>query len=176
MKTARGFTLIELLVVISIIGVLAALLMPVFSNVRAAGYTTKCLSQLKQIGLALQMYTDENNGRLPFLQNRASTNNAQPALDTVLLSYVSGQSALFACPADRERLYVSTGTSYFWNFTVNGQDVNNLFSVIGGTQASQVPLVSDKEGFHVDLIDKVNVLYVDGHADKELKFSTTLSP
>ncbi len=173
MKTARGFTLIELLVVISIIGVLAALLMPVFSNVRAAGYTTKCLSQLKQIGLALQMYTDENNGRLPFLQNRASTNNAQPALDTVLLSYVSGQSALFACPADRERLYVSTGTSYFWNFTVNTQYIANLFSIVGGSEVTRIPLVCDKEGFHPNLRDKINILYGDGHASRELQFSVS---
>lgn len=68
MKTCRprkGFTLIELLVVLTIIGILAALLLPVFAKVRENGRMTACTSNLHQIGLAIQMYQADNNDSLP---------------------------------------------------------------------------------------------------------------
>jgi len=53
----RGFTLIELLVVIAIIAILAAILFPVFSRAREQARESACLSNAKQIGLAIQMYS-----------------------------------------------------------------------------------------------------------------------
>lgn len=64
-RAHRGFTLIELLVVITIIGILAALLFPVFAGVRHRARATACLSNLRQIGLATQMYEEEADGKLP---------------------------------------------------------------------------------------------------------------
>lgn len=58
----RAFTLIELLVSIAIISMLAAILFPVFSRVRENARRTTCASNLKQIGMAMQMYTDDNDG------------------------------------------------------------------------------------------------------------------
>src|SRR5437870_3994838 len=60
-----GFTLIELLVVIAIISVLAAILFPVFAKARASARKTTGLSNLKQIGAALLMYTADYDGNLP---------------------------------------------------------------------------------------------------------------
>jgi general secretion pathway protein G len=59
MTTRRGFTLIEILVVVSIIAFLAAILFPVFTRVREKGRQTSCLSNLRQLGHAMTMYTQD---------------------------------------------------------------------------------------------------------------------
>ena len=64
-RRPSGFTLIELLVVIAIISVLAAILFPVFAEARASARKTTSLSNLKQIGAALLMYTADYDGNLP---------------------------------------------------------------------------------------------------------------
>ena len=61
----RGFTLIELLVVIAIIGILAAMVFPVFARARESARKAVCLSNMKNLALALQMYLGDNNDTLP---------------------------------------------------------------------------------------------------------------
>ena len=65
MRRNFGFTLIELLVVISIIALLMAILMPALSKARDQGRTIACRSNLKQYGIALRMYFDDNSYRFP---------------------------------------------------------------------------------------------------------------
>ena len=65
MRKARAFTLIELLVVIAIIAILAAILFPVFSKAREKARQAKCTSNLKQIALAITIFTQENDEVLP---------------------------------------------------------------------------------------------------------------
>lgn len=64
----RGFTLIELLVVISIIALLVSILLPALSKARAASKSVLCLSQLRQIGLSVHLYTEDYQGFFPLNQ------------------------------------------------------------------------------------------------------------
>jgi prepilin-type N-terminal cleavage/methylation domain-containing protein/prepilin-type processing-associated H-X9-DG protein len=64
--THRGFTLIELLVVIAIIAILAAILFPVFARAREKARQTSCLSNVKQIGLAIEHYKTDHDSRYPW--------------------------------------------------------------------------------------------------------------
>jgi prepilin-type N-terminal cleavage/methylation domain-containing protein/prepilin-type processing-associated H-X9-DG protein len=69
----RGFTLIELLVVIAIIAILAAILFPVFAQAREAARKATCTSNLKQVGLAMGMYTQDYDETFPFGASNAAT-------------------------------------------------------------------------------------------------------
>ncbi|NLO06330.1 MAG: DUF1559 domain-containing protein [candidate division WS1 bacterium] len=71
----RGFTLIELLVVIAIIAILAAILFPVFARAREKARQTSCLSNMKQIGLAVLMYAQDYDERLPMQSHVAQSSD-----------------------------------------------------------------------------------------------------
>ena len=98
MSARKGFTLIELLVVIAIIAILAAILFPVFAKAREKARQTSCLSNLKQIALAAQMYEQDYDEIFPL-----DTNWPQPAyqflLPDVLNPYVKNYQ-VWICPSD----------------------------------------------------------------------------
>ena len=81
-KAGLAFTLIELLVVIAIIAILAALLLPVLGRAKESARGAACIGNLRQVGVALQLYVDANNQRLPTMYDRpVVTDTNQPFLD-----------------------------------------------------------------------------------------------
>ncbi|EDM29630.1 hypothetical protein LNTAR_17808 [Lentisphaera araneosa HTCC2155] len=66
LQTKKHFTLIELLVVVAIIGILASLLLPVLGEARKKSKLALCTSNLKQMGMAIHMYTSDNDGYFPY--------------------------------------------------------------------------------------------------------------
>jgi prepilin-type N-terminal cleavage/methylation domain-containing protein/prepilin-type processing-associated H-X9-DG protein len=173
---SSGFTLIELLVVVAIIGILAGLLLPVITRTKESGRSAACLNNLHQIGMALQIYVQDNQNHLPVMQDKG-TNNAPtvyPSLDRVLLSYAGGASNIFHCPSDNQQAFDLTGSSYAWNNLLNGQDADHLEMFTNAYPLTQVFLVFDKAKFHVARGDQraINWLYADGHIKNLLELQT----
>src|SRR5208282_4949861 len=84
----RAFTLIELLVVIAIIAILAAMLLPALARAKATAAKAKCSSNLKQLGVAIALFSDDNNNQYPCAADQLA--DAQMAWDTYIYFYIAG--------------------------------------------------------------------------------------
>ncbi len=113
----KGFTLIELLVVIAIIAILAAILFPVFAQAREKARQTGCLSNVKQIGLGVQMYAQDYDEYVPrnayadpprVLEGNHFVDCSSPRWMDVLYPYIKNVD-VFNCPSDPFSAISATG-------------------------------------------------------------------
>jgi len=146
-RLCRGFTLIELLVVIAIIAILAAILFPVFARAREKARQASCQSNLRQLGLAVLMYSQDYDETYPAFAYTPDGSSFFTAFDAVV-PYIKNQQIL-ACPDDKQgRVNAAAGPimvtappcSYAANFAdmhifITGIDTAAPLYVLGDPQS-----------------------------------------
>ncbi len=120
-NSRTGFTLIELLVVMVIIAILAALLLPALARARETARARQCLSQMRQLGLAVRLYADENDDTFPRSLHSAFANgqlpwerSIAPQLGSSITAWTNLLAGVYHCPSDKRTMPWSYGLNVYY--------------------------------------------------------------
>ena len=142
-RPCSGFTLIELLVVIAIIAILAAILFPVFAQAREKARQSACLSNLKQINVALLMYAQDNDetmcGDIHLPPINGGMDNTF-SFDRQLAPYIKND-AVYACPSDTIPRYNSDVWDGFYKGKLlkRSYSITNILQTVEGAARGEKP-------------------------------------
>ena len=169
----EGFTLVELLVVIFVIGILILLLLPAVNRVRAHAQSAQCRSNLREIGIAIQIYLEApgSQKRYPEAAVLPSLTPERESLAEILAPYIEENTAIFKCPADEE-YFETEGLSYEYNYSrFGGKNRREAFlgrrSGKKTRRESEYWIVHDFDNFHGSELEEgaYNYLFADGHVE-----------
>lgn len=178
-----GFGLTELLAAVAIVCVLAAMLVPMVSNMRKAARSAQCVSNLRQVGAALNAYANDNGGRYPRIHGKKSgetiwMSKAAPYAgmpeDSIGAPPLPRSAGVFVCPEFPPQARDARETSYRYNGAVV-----SVWQYDRALMGSKIFLVVETEGINTDEFPSgpetdvarrhpgktANFLFADGHVE-----------